>query len=157
MTDLVLTKTLSGHLAPADPETVEALAKVKLGAVLHGKFTRMRNPKFHRKMFALLSLGMSAWIAPNELEYKGRPVAKSFDRFRRDIVILAGHYEAVVTLKGEVRLEAKSLSFASMDEAEFERVYAGVLTVLWDRIFELAGYKSKEEVDKTVNELLRFE
>lgn len=156
MTDLVLTKTLSGHLAPADPETVEALAKVKLGAVFHGKFTRMRNPRFLAKFMCLIRLGFDSWDAP-QLEYKGQMVAKELTRFRKDVTVLAGHFDAVTTLKGEVRLEAKSLSFSNMDQDEFELVYSSVLTVLWDRIFELAGYKSKEDVDRVVSELLRFE
>lgn len=156
MTELVLTRTPSGSLAPADGPSAEFIGKLKIGAGLRGEFKRQRNPKFHRKAFALFNLAFDLWDAP-ELEYKGQPVAKNFDRFRRDLTILAGHYEAATNLRGEVRLEAKSLSFGSMGEEEFAQVYAGILAVVWDRVLRSKGFSSSADVDRVVEELLRFE
>jgi hypothetical protein len=156
MTELVLTKTPTGALVPADGPSAEFIQKLKIGAGLRGEFKRQRNIRFHRKMFALFNFAFDMWGAP-ELEYKGHPVAKSLDRFRRDLTILAGHYEAVTNLRGEVRLEAKSLSFSNMDEAEFETVYSSILKVVWERVLRAHGYGSAAEVDRIVEELLRFE
>lgn len=156
MSELVLQKTPAGALIPADGPSAEFIQRLKVGAGLRGEFKRQRNPKFHRKVFALFQLAFDLWDAP-ALEYRGQPVAKSFDRFRRDLTILAGHYEAVTNLKGEIRLEAKSLSFASMDEDEFEQVYRSILTAVWERILKAKGYGSAAEVDRVVAELLRFE
>lgn len=156
MTELVLTRTPSGALAPADGPSAEFVGKLKIGAGLRGEFKRQRNPRFHRKAMALLTLAFDAWDTP-ALEYKGQPVAKDFDRFRKDLTIIAGHYEAVTNLRGEVRLEAKSLSFANMGEDEFSMVYAAILAVVWDRVLKAKGYKSASEVDRIVEELLRFE
>lgn len=156
MTDLVLQKTPSGALAPADGPSAEFIQRLKVGAGLRGEFKRQRNPKFHRKAFALFQLAFDVWDAPS-LEYRGQPVAKNLDRFRRDLTILAGHYEAVTNLRGEVRLEAKSISFASMGEDEFEQVYRSILTVVWEKVLRDKGYSSAEAVDHVVAELLRFE
>lgn len=156
MTELALTKTSSGALIPADQETAEFIAKLKLGAGLRGDFKRMRNPRFHRKGMALFRLAFDAWDAP-KLEYKGQQVAKSFERFRHDLTILAGHYTSTVNLRGEVRLEAKSLSFGSMDDTEFEAVYKDVLTVIWERILAGKGYVSPEAVDNVVEKLSGFD
>lgn len=156
MTELVLTRTPSGSLAPADGPSAEFISKLKIGAGLRGEFKRQRNPKFHRKAFALFNMAFDLWDAP-ELEYRGQPVAKNFDRFRRDLTILAGHYEAATNLRGEVRLEAKSLSFGSMSEEEFAQVYAGILAVVWDRVLRSKGFGSSADVDRVVEELLRFE
>ena len=156
MTILTLTRTPSGALMAADEETREFIGKLKLGAGLRGDFKRQRNPRFHRKAFALLKFAFDLWDAP-QLEYKGQPVAKNFDRFRRDITILAGHYESTINFRGEVRLEAKSLSFSNMSEDEFETVYRSILNVVWDRVLKSKGYESARQVDGVIDELLRFD
>ena len=69
------------------------------------------------------------------LEYKGQRVLPDFDRFRKDLTILAGHYHPVVNLKGEVRIEADSLKWASMDEATFGKLYDQTIAVLLRRVF----------------------
>ncbi len=156
MTELVLTRTPAGALAPADAPSAEYIQKLKAGAGIRGEFKRQRNPRFHRKAFALFNLAFDCWDAP-ELEYKGQAVAKDFDQFRKDLTILAGHYEPVTNLKGEVRLIAKSLSFANMDEDEFGKVYAAILAVVWERVLKAKGYKSAAAVDEIVERLLGFE
>jgi hypothetical protein len=147
---------MSGTLAPADTETSAFIAKLKFGQGVTADVKRARNILFHRKMFALFKLAYELWDAP-KLEYKGQQVAKNFDRFRKDVTVLAGFYEAVTNFRGEVRLEAKSLAFHAMGEAEFEDVYNAVLGVMWVRILKAVGYKTPEAVDVVVQELLRFE
>ena len=157
MTDLVLMKTASGTLAPCDPEGAAYVSKMKLGQGIHGQFRKVRDLVHHRRMFALFGLAFDSW-EPAVLEYKGQPVAKEFDRFRKDLTILAGHYNAVTSINGEVRLEAKSLSFGSMDDTEFETVYKSVLDATWKHVLgKMWGYTSPTNVDRVVNELLRFE
>lgn len=156
MSELMLTKTPTGALVPADAPSAEFIQRLKIGSGLRGEFKRQRNPRFHRKALALFKLAFDMWDAP-ELEYRGQPVAKKFDSFRRDLTILAGHYEAVTNLRGEVRLEAKSISFANMDESDFENVYSSILNVVWDRVLKAHGYASAAQVDHIVDELLRFE
>jgi hypothetical protein len=59
---LQLIKQSSGILIPATPETSDFLhSKCKLGAVLVAEFTKVRNPAFHRRFFALLNLGFEYW------------------------------------------------------------------------------------------------
>lgn len=150
------TKTPSGALAPADSETLAYVATLKTGQGLRAEVKKARSLPFHKKAMALFHLAYGLWDAP-QLEYEGQPVAKSFERFRKDVTILAGFYEVVTNLKGEVRLEAKSLAFHNMGEAEFGLVYSAVLDVVWDRVLKAKGYESPEKVDAIVQELLRFE
>ena len=150
------TKTPGGALAPADSETVAFLATLKFGQGVRADVKRARDIQKHRRMFALFNFAFDLWDAP-QLEYEGQPVAKNFDRFRKDVTILAGFYDAVTNLRGEVRLEAKSLAFHNMGEEEFQRVYRAVLGVVWERILKAKGYESQEKVDAIVQELLRFE
>ena len=53
MSELVLTKTPAGSLAPADAPSAEYIQRMKVGAGVRGEFKRQRNPRFHRKAFAL--------------------------------------------------------------------------------------------------------
>jgi hypothetical protein len=156
MTELILTKTPSGTLAPCDPQAAEYISNLKLGAHVKAKCVKARNPKFHRKAFALLNLAFESW-EPAEVTHKGERISKSFDRFRKDITILAGYYDVVVNLRGEVRYDAKSLSFSSMDDDEFGAVYNAILDVVWGKILrDAARYKSRDEVDAIVNQLMGF-
>jgi len=157
MTDALLVKTPNGALAPADDVARTLVDKLKAGQGVRATVRRARNVKFHRLAFALFKLAFDAWEPVTPLEYKGLPVAKDFDRFRKDMTILAGFYKPVYNVRGELRLEAESLSFASMDEERFEAVFRAVLTVVWERVLESVGYASEAEVERVINELLRFE
>lgn len=156
MTELVLTKTPSGALAPADGPSADYVGKMKLGAGLRGEFKRARDILKHRRMWALFNFAFDMWDAP-QLEYQGLPVAKQLDRFRKDVTILAGYFEAVTNLRGEVRLEAKSIAFANMAQDEFDTLYRAVLNVVWERILKAKGYADPAAVDAIVDQLLRFE
>ena len=151
--DLLLSKTASGTLAPADQQAVDWIAKLKLGQMVRAEVTKPRNPKFHRKYFALLNFAFDAW-EPQAKEYKGEPVQKNFDQFRRDVTILAGYYEASYNLKGEVRLLPKSISFANMNEDEFGALYSDTINVILSRI--LTNY-SRSDLYEVVENLLRFD
>lgn len=157
MSELVLVKTLNGALAPADTEASAFIEKLKTGQGVRATVRKARNVKFHRKAFALFKLAFEAWEPTTPLEYQGLPVAKDFDRFRKDMTILAGFYKAVYNARGEVRLEAESLSFSGMDDERFGQVFRAVLSVVWNRVLRAAGYASEEEVERVVNELMRFD
>ncbi|OWO84003.1 hypothetical protein B5C26_02910 [Photorhabdus luminescens] len=66
-------KISNDTLAPATPAAREYLHfKVKCGDILSANFKKARNPRFHRKYFALLNLGYEYWeptggtISPEE-------------------------------------------------------------------------------------------
>jgi hypothetical protein len=148
---IILKKTENGFL-PADQESAEKLAKYKVGDFFTCTIKRVRNIKFLRKYFALLKHAYSCW-EPETKHYKGREVQKNKERFRKDIQILAGYYESVVNLKGDVRLESKSIAFESMKEEEFEKLYQAVITVIMEKV--LKTY-TREDIDRVVDELLKF-
>lgn len=123
------------------------------GDLLNVELSFPRNPKFHRKFFALMQVGFDAWDPGLEATHKGEPVAKHFERFRKDVTIMAGFYEPTFALDGTLELEAKSIAFANMDDAEFERVYSAVADVLLAKV--LRNY-TREDLDAQVERVLRF-
>ncbi len=149
-------KMPGGILAPDDDATAEWLqTKVKTGSAVSGEFVQPRNYEFHKRYFALLNFAFESW-EPSLGEHNGMPVQKNFERFRKDITIACGFYDVVSNIKGEVRAEAKSISFASMKEDEFQKLYQSTITLLIGKYQVLTGYKDWQEVDEIINQLLRF-
>ncbi len=72
MAQVSLVKMQSGALAPLCSDDQTIIEKMRIGSVIECKFKTMRNPLFHRKFFALLSMGFDYWqptggtIAPSE-------------------------------------------------------------------------------------------
>lgn len=150
--ELLLMKTPHGALVPLDEEQAEACKRFKVGSVIRAEVAAVRNSKFHRKFFAMLDVGFDAW-EPAEAYYKGLPAQKNRERFRKDCIIAAGFYDIVSNIRGEVRAEAQSISFSSMDDAKFEKVYSAVANVLLQSI--LLNY-TRQDLDLVVDRLMGF-
>jgi hypothetical protein len=141
------------HFAPSSDQDMELCLKLKKGQVVYAKWTKKRNSLFHRKFFALLGIGFDSW-EPEKIDSKWGAPQKNFDRFRRDVTIKAGYYEPVYDLNGDLRLEAKSISFGKMGQDEFEKLYSNVINVFLGKI--LKNYK-KDDLEKVVQDILNFD
>lgn len=137
---LWLVKGLGSALKPADPSAVESLRKLALGEAVLCEVTRPRNSKFHRLVFALMQL-----VFENQDSYY------SFDQFRRALTIEAGYFDDLRLLDGTTQREAKSLSFAKMDDLEFGAFYNALQDVILSKL--LPGM-SKPELDLEVQQFL---
>ena len=119
------------------------------------EFVFPRNSKFHRKFFSMLHFAFDAWEPDRKRKtYKGRPVSKNFERFREDVLILAGFSEQTFDIRGNMKLKAQSISFAGMDDAEFERVYSAVATVILEHV--LTSYSGRQELDRVVDRMMGY-
>jgi hypothetical protein len=143
-------------LRPVDPAAERLVASMKTGkgVMLSGKKTN--NVAFHRKLFALLNLAFETW-EPEGKTYRGNQMQKNFESFRKEIIVLAGFYDAYYSVSGEVRFDPHSLSFKECEDDKRGLVYKAILGVVWDRILRHANYLSEAEVDRVVNKLLAFE
>ena len=146
--DFLATK-INHALYPADDEAHEALKKIKAGETVKLSMVRPRNLGFHRKYFALLNLAFDYWEPPEN--HVGE---KNFDRFRKDICILAGFYERYVRLDGSTRIEPKSISFAKMSEDEFADLYGKTIDVIVK--YALTNYTG-DELRSIVDQVEDFE
>ena len=123
-------------LVPLYPSDYDQKRKLKLGTDYECEIKLPRNYLFLKKFMALINLGCenSSLDMPHET-------------YRKYMTIKAGYYNAYQTSKG-VYYEAMSISFASMQEGEFQEVYSRVL----DEIIKDIGSTS-EEIEK---ELINF-
>ena len=152
MTEIFLRK-IQGVLVPDSESDVEKLASIASGETIRADIKRPRNIGYHRKYFALLDVLFDIF-EPDIAEHKGKPVLKNRERFRKDIAIATGHYELVVNIKGEVRAEAKSISFSAMDDAEFAQLYRSTINY---GLLHIAKGKTREEIDNWTNAILSFD
>ena len=152
--DLYLVKVGDGLLAPApgDEYTRQMVSGLKSGDVAHGNFIKARNPKFHRRFFAMLGVGFDAW-EPGERISRHGIAKKQFEQFREDVTILAGFYELSLRLDGSTRISAKSISFGAMNDLEFQRVYSAVADVILEKV--LTNY-TRDDLDAVVEQILGF-
>lgn len=97
----------------------ENIKKIKVNEIYQCEIKQPRNLKFHRKFFALIKM-----VFDNQEHYT------SFDRLRKHLIIEAGFYDESVDFKGTIQQEAKSISFASMKQYQFDDLYSKVLDVI---------------------------
>lgn len=115
---LIVKKSYLG-LVPASRGEFDKLELAKFvdGELYEVDIKKKRNIQFHRKFFALINIC-----------YENQEYYKDIEDLRKQLIIDAGFKREVVTHHGEIKTEALSLSFSSMDEIQFEDVYNRVLT-----------------------------
>jgi hypothetical protein len=146
-------KKIGNVLHPVGDESFELLQKIKAGDSVTVDIVKPRNYQFHKKWFALLKVAFDHW-EPTIPETKWKVIPqKNFDRFRKDVTILAGYYYSTVRLDGDVRIDAKSVSFGSMSHDEFDELYSKTVDVILQRI--LTKY-TREDLDRVVDEVMAF-
>jgi Protein of unknown function (DUF1367) len=139
MPEIVLIKTASGALMPATEGEADKLRRYKIGATMRANIAEMRNGKFFRKWWILATLAYNLWTELSEMpEHKGQRVQPNFERFRKDLTILAGHCHVVVNIRLETRLEADSLKWSEMTDETFEKLYSATIDAILGKV--LAGH-----------------
>lgn len=153
---LYLRKMPGGTLVPDNEETAEWLQKKKVGAVLAGDFTQPRNYRFHKKIMALFNCCFEHFTELHDwnIQYRGMAIQPSFDMFRKQLTILSGHYVPSYDIHGNVRVEAKSLSFANCTEEEAEQVYQDVITAALKHVYKQTI--SEAQLRKIVEDIIGF-
>ena len=135
-------KKQNGILIPSLPMDQELLNTWNEGDIIECETKKIRNPKFHRLVFAFFN-----FIFNSQEKYETLP----------DLIIefklRAGYFSEHVTVKGVLVYIPKSISFADCDELQFR--------VLYDKFIDI-GIKyfvpkmTKLDVEKAVELILNF-
>ena len=132
-------------LMTMDSSSERIFKKHPPGTVISCEVKEFRNYAFHKKWFAMVKFAYDHYSA----EFK------SFDTFRNEITIMAGHFEVVASLgSNSVKKIPKSISFGSMSEEEFERFYSDSINAILKAIPTLA--KDKAELISMEAEIIRY-
>lgn len=150
-------KTADGNLIPAGKIDADLVDQLINGVVYQVDATLPRNYKYHRRFMAMLRVAFDAWTPPlleGEYAKYGQP-DKDFEHFRKDVLIVCGYRKPVWSTKsgGQLRFDAVSISFATMDDVAFKEVYSKVSTYLLGTF--LTTYTA-DDLDRVVNELVGF-
>lgn len=138
-------KHAGGVLLPVNDMELEKLNKFKTGEQYQVEIKLTRNPQFHKKVFCFFGFCFEHWKGDNEFQSE----SKQFDIFRKHLTVLAGFYESYFNIKGESRIEAKSLAYSSMTQEEFEECYNALIRAALKHVFLKAD-------KNTYNQLLSF-
>lgn len=135
-------KQAGGVLIPASDLEAHRMEKFKTGAVYEVDIKQQRNPAFHGKVFAFFNFCFEHWRGGNEFDNE----AGQFNVFRNNLTVLAGYYDTFINLKGETRIEAKSLSFGSMDQETFEQCYQALISAAMKHLFSDADQATEDKL-----------
>jgi len=121
--EITLVKKLNGSFCLAFDSDFDKAKKIPLNEPFTVSYTKKRNAQFHRKFFALINLC-----------YQNQSLFNNIEHLRKELILCAGHYELIFDLEtGTQKKEALSISFASMDETEFNQLYSDVLNVICEK------------------------
>lgn len=139
-TEAWIIRTQLGHLVPANAQSKEALDKLPVNEWRLASIRLPRNVKFLRKWMAL-----QAAVYPHQDEWP------TFNSFKRAIKKALGLGEWVVSKSGHREFEEGSISFAKMDEDEFEQFYERGVELILTRV--LPGV-DREDLNREIEDIL---
>lgn len=103
--------------------------RLRIGSTVRCRVSQLRNYKFHKKFFALVRLTYDNLPLPLVERWNIHSTDDMLRRFKRDL----GYFTSSVNELGEREIEYSSISFAAMDEEEFERFYNGSVNLVLDK------------------------
>jgi hypothetical protein len=141
MAELIMRKVATGFLV-SDPEGEEILSRIANGSLVLVAEKRPQNLAWRRRFHAMID---HLWACGLQDRY---PTAQLL---RKAILLRLGFAEPLVTLDGEILMQAQSMAFEQMDHAAFIEV--------WDRTLDLIHAEilpglDMEQFEKEVDRLL---
>jgi len=100
-----------------DKDFVKGL-KLKDGQDMSAETWKERNIMFHRKYFAFLNATIH--LLPEDEKYDK---LRNINYLRKKLMLMIGECDPIIGLDGEVHLQARSISFKSMDDERFAEIY----------------------------------
>lgn len=154
--EVALLKIPNGGLVPLTEEEAGKLSRFRAGTVVRGEFREMRNGGLFRKWWTLARLAFE--LADERLQpmqHEGRAVLPSFDRFRKDLIVLAGYFDPVFGADGSVKMEPHSLQWSKMSEDEFDRLYSATIDVVLQKVIP-GSARTEEDLRRAVDLTMQY-
>lgn len=155
MSEIILEKAAQNVLVPVEPAGILLLQKWRIGDGIRCEVAKVRNYQFLKKFMAMINTAFALWEPP-VCEWAGVQAGKDIDTFREQVTITAGFHYVVVDIRGHAKVRAKSISFANMEEAEFDRVYAAVFHVCWQILMRQSSHWTPAALDEAIANLEAF-
>ena len=137
-------KQPGGVFIPASDIEHEKTIKFKTGEMYTMDVPLTRNPQFLKKAMVFFHFCYEHWNGDRVYEFCSPN--EQFDRFRKDLTILAGFYVQTPRMDGTLRTEAESLAFASMTEERFRECYHALINAALKHIFPGCGVEVENKL-----------
>lgn len=116
---VLVIKQFDHSLKPAFDSDLEKMKKLKVGELYEIEYKKPRNILHHRKFFGLLNV-----------VFENQEIYNNIDIMREELTKACGEYDTYTNHKGIECYKAKSLSFASMCQVDFDLFYSKFLDVV---------------------------
>lgn len=126
---------------PLSEEDFTKTKRVKEGQIIEVEYKKPRNPLFHNKFMSMVRV-----VYDNQEQYE------HIEQLLNAIKIDLGYYDSYTVRGYEVAIP-RSISFAKMDEIEFEELYDKAVTLVLARYLPTV---EKHELEHYVNEIARY-
>jgi hypothetical protein len=140
MTVEVLLVREGPKLAAADPLSAEIIAELAHRETYTATIKRPRNPKHHKKLFALL-----------KVVFEAQSTFATLEQLLGALKLAIGLFDTGMTIDRVPYVVPRSISFASMSQDEFAVVYDKMIEVILTRILPAS---SKVDLERQVHEIL---
>ena len=115
--------------------------QLKEGSIVRCRVSNPRNYKFHKKFFALLRITFDNLPAYLAARWNIRTEHDMLKRFKRDL----GYFTSFRNEYGELEIEYLSISFAAMEQHEFEKFYDECIALILNNYIRGLGREDLEE------------
>lgn len=123
-------------LVPLHDSDLDLKKRLRVGSVVRCKVSNPRNYEHHKKFFALVRLTFDNLPLPLVEKWNIRNEYDMLRRFKRDL----GYFNNTINEYGEHEIEYLSISFAAMEQHEFEQFY--------NQCIDLVLFKYIKGIDK---------
>lgn len=123
-------------LVPLHDSDLDLKKRLRVGSVVRCKVSNPRNYEHHKKFFALVRLTFDNLSLPLVEKWNIRNEYDMLRRFKRDL----GYFTNTINEYGEHEIEYLSISFAAMEQHEFEQFY--------NQCIDLVLFKYIKGIDK---------
>ena len=145
MDEIYVKRDWQNHLIPSDEYSLEIVQKFKKDAPKLITVKGKRNLEFHQKYFVML-----------QVIYEIQNHFDNFEAMRYWITMKAGYYDTIMAPNGNLIYQPKSVSFAKMDEIEFQKVYDGVIQVALVHKDICGGITKEDLLKEAESKIMQF-
>lgn len=128
-------------LIPLSVADHESLKRIRDGEIIHVEYKKPRNPLFHNKFMSLV-----------RTVYENNDQYASIDALLNVFKVELGYYDTMQWRSMEIRIP-RSISFAQMDELEFQDFYDKAVTMALHRFLPTV---TKDQLEEYVQKIAHY-
>ena len=132
---------------PCHDSDYELKKKLREGSIVRCRVSNPRNYQFHKKFFALLRITFDNLPAYLATRWNINSEQDMLRQFKRDL----GYFTSFRNEYGELEIEYLSISFAAMEQQQFEEFYNSCVYLILNKYIKGLD---KDDLEENIKEFL---